>query len=84
MNTTSLLEGPAVKTFEEWFAGKPVITCGPWDFPLLPRQASPTKTEVEVFLDSALGKYGPHSVVYVSLLPYSPDRLIISLYNRFR
>ncbi|EJC97779.1 UDP-Glycosyltransferase/glycogen phosphorylase [Fomitiporia mediterranea MF3/22] len=68
MNTDPMFEAPSIKVFEEWFSGRPVISVGPIDFPLIPRREveSQTSLEVRAFLDSALHKYGSRSVVYVS------------------
>lgn len=67
MYTFSLFEGLSIKAFAEWFAGRPVITAGPFDRPVVKAQVSAAQdsTEVGAFLDAVLEKYGDKSVVYV-------------------
>lgn len=68
LNTTHLFEEPAITAFKSWFKDKPVISAGPFDFPLVKRvrDLSPGAQEVHSFLDSALKTHGPHSVIYIS------------------
>lgn len=70
MNATPIFEGPAIETFKEWFGDRPIICPAPLDFPLIGRQKSdsPVAVAVEAFLDAALQKHGPNSVVYVMAL----------------
>lgn len=70
MNTSLALEGPAVDAWKSWFKERPVIFPGPFDFPLIDEEPVRTKENTEAldFLDTALEKYGPKSVVYVSAL----------------
>lgn len=80
MNTTHLFEGKSIEAFQEWFGERPVISLGPLDFSLFEKQttASTTGMEVKAFLDTAVQKHGPNSVIYVStsLILRSPIALI--------
>ncbi|THH12091.1 hypothetical protein EW145_g231 [Phellinidium pouzarii] len=65
-------EGPALDVLQEWFGSRPTFAtgplCTPADAASLAREKaqSPVASEVEVFLHSALDKFGPNSVVYFS------------------
>ncbi|EJC97777.1 UDP-Glycosyltransferase/glycogen phosphorylase [Fomitiporia mediterranea MF3/22] len=67
-NTNRIYEAPSITALEEWFNGRPVINVGPLDSPLTlhHEEDSPSNREVKAFLDSALERYGPKSVVYMS------------------
>ena len=69
-NTTPLLEGPAIKAWNDWLGPRPIICPGPFDFPIHEQGLiqSSESSEVTAFLDAALEKYGPSSVIYVCLL----------------
>ncbi|EJC97776.1 UDP-Glycosyltransferase/glycogen phosphorylase [Fomitiporia mediterranea MF3/22] len=68
MNTNRIYEAAGIKAFEDWFTGRPVISTGPFESPLIPRHEVEQNSNLEAmaFLDSALQKYGPNSVVYMS------------------
>lgn len=70
LNTSSSLESPAADAWRSWFKERPVICPGPFDFPLVDQKPVRTEenSEALAFLDSALEKYGPKSVVYVGAL----------------
>ena len=67
MNTTRLLEGHAIDVWKQWFGVRPVFAPGPTDFEIVDYEEEKFVDKVGVtdFLDTALDKYGPNSVVYV-------------------
>lgn len=79
--TSKLYEGPTLAKWQEWYGTKPTIALGPVSPPSnavdLERETtmSTVGKDVKTFLDNALDKLGPHSVIYVcrlisaSLLP---------------
>ncbi|KAI5120747.1 hypothetical protein M0805_007821 [Coniferiporia weirii] len=71
MNTTPLLEGPAIEAFKQWFGDRPIICPGPLDFSVIKREKNVVNSSSETlavltFLNSALEKHGANSVVYFS------------------
>ena len=70
LNTSTLLEGPIIDTWKAWYKHRPVIAAGPFDYPIIARvpEASEENSEAILFLDSALEKHGPHSVIYVRVI----------------
>ncbi|KAL5488450.1 hypothetical protein ACEPAI_6568 [Sanghuangporus weigelae] len=68
MNTTPILEKEAIAAIKEWLVDKPIICPAPFDYPVIPtKNDKPAVTdEVHDFLNAALHKHGPHSVVYMS------------------
>ena len=77
INTASTFEKPAIEAFQEWFGERPVISAGPFGFPLVDKEDKEKEKDtpldlqeqkIRSFLDSALEKYGSHSVLYVSSL----------------
>lgn len=71
LNSTELIEGPAIAAWKDWFKERPVVCPGPFDFPIIEpgQDRSDENAEVISFLDKALNKYGPNSVIYVCALP---------------
>ncbi|KAI5120748.1 hypothetical protein M0805_007822 [Coniferiporia weirii] len=70
MNSTPLLEAPAIEAFKQWFGDRPVICPAPLDFPVIEKEEDCRSSEtlaVLSFLDAALEKHGTNSVVYFSL-----------------
>lgn len=67
-NATPVLDKPAIDTIQTWLSGKPIFNIGPLDFPLFekPGDTSSGGVEVQEFLNSALRKFGPNSVIYIS------------------
>ena len=73
MNSTPVLEKEALQAAEGWLVDKPIICPGPFDYPLISKpksDSSPTKSEVENFLNTALEKHGPRSVIYVRIFHF--------------
>ncbi|KAH8110135.1 UDP-Glycosyltransferase/glycogen phosphorylase [Phellopilus nigrolimitatus] len=68
INSTPLFEKPAIEAFQKWFGERLVICPGPFDFPIIhnDKDNSPVALEVDSFLDAALKKHGPNSVIYFS------------------
>ncbi|PAV17483.1 UDP-Glycosyltransferase glycogen phosphorylase [Pyrrhoderma noxium] len=75
INTASTFEKPAIEAFQEWFGERPVISAGPFGFPLVDKEDKEKEKDtpldlqeqkIRSFLDSALEKYGSHSVLYIS------------------
>lgn len=68
-NSTPLLERPALEAWQKWFGDRPVISAGPTDFEIVAHEEdrSPDTIKVIEFMDTALKKYGPNSVIYVRL-----------------
>lgn len=70
MQTSSVYE--SLEAWDKWIGARPVISVGALSPPATDEQikkekATPVGGEVEKFLDDALEKHGPNSVVYVSL-----------------
>lgn len=62
-------EGPAIDLWKRWFDGRPIVCLGPLmpiDSALSDRESA-SPHDVSTFLDDALKKFGPRSIVYVSL-----------------
>ncbi|KAI5120745.1 hypothetical protein M0805_007819 [Coniferiporia weirii] len=71
LNSTPLLEGPAIDAFKQWFGDRPIICPAPHDFPIIKGKKNSTDGSSETlavlsFLDAALEKHGANSVVYFS------------------
>ena len=70
--TSSLFERDCLDGWREWFGTRPVLNIGPPSPPasaeeIAKEKDTPTGAEVQKFLDDALQKHGPYSVVYVSV-----------------
>lgn len=69
-NATPTLERQAIKAWRDWFQHRPVICPGPFDYPIAEQRTvrSDDNGKVIAFLDRALEKHGPSSVVFVCTL----------------
>ena len=66
VNAASLLEKQAIDALQKWLGHRPVICPAPFDFPIITKKEdTPTAAEVGAFLEEALKKHGPRSVIYV-------------------
>ncbi|EJD00706.1 UDP-Glycosyltransferase/glycogen phosphorylase [Fomitiporia mediterranea MF3/22] len=84
-NSSRIYERDAINKVQEWFGTRPVLAVGPLSPPTtsieieLEKSKSPITSDVENFLDCALNKYGPNSVVYISLgtvwWPAEPEKI---------
>lgn len=72
MNSSPILEKDALEAFQEWLGDRPVLSVGPFDFPIIDRSGkiqrldtSSASSEVESFLSATLERHGPKSLIYV-------------------